>query len=81
MNVGIFLRQFGSQVSSIYADIVKWLREGSSERLGAERLRNLLKILPEADELQLLAPYAESSDKTRLGVAERFFLELAAVPR
>jgi hypothetical protein len=81
MNVNIFLRQFGSQVSSIYADIVKWLRDGSSEMLGAERLRNLLKILPDADELQLLAPYAQSNDKMRLGGAERFFLELVSVPR
>jgi len=81
MNVSIFLRQFGSHVTSIYVDIVTWLREGCSELLGAERLRNLLKILPEADELQLLTPYIEFDDKTRLGTAERFYLELMSVPQ
>lgn len=81
MNVSIFLRQFGSHGSSVHVDIVRWLREGSSEQLGAERLRSLLKILPEPEELQLLEPYAASEDRMRLGIAERFYLELMSVPK
>jgi len=77
MNVSIFLRQFGSTNSSL---IVQWLQDGDSSYLGAERLRALLRILPESHEVQLLTPYI-GTDTMRLAPAERFYLQLIALPK
>ena len=47
LNTNIFLRQFRIPHSQIIEHIAK----GESAIIGAERLRGLLKILPEADEV------------------------------
>ncbi len=47
LNVNIFLRQF--KIS--HRDIIAHLAGGESEAIGAEKLRGLLKILPEGDEV------------------------------
>ncbi len=47
MNVNIFLKQFRLP----NADIVQLVREGKAEEINAERLRGLLKIMPERDEV------------------------------
>jgi hypothetical protein len=85
MNVNIFLRQFGSSATSssvdIGVEIARWLRQGSSQNIGPERLRNLLKILPEVDEIELLKQFVNSNKRLKLGVAEKFYLELMSVPQ
>ena len=78
MNVSIFLRQFGSADNS--SVIVQWLRDGDSSRLGAERLRALLRIVPEPHEIQLLTPYIDRRTTT-LAAAERFYVQLIALPK
>ncbi|XP_059488775.1 inverted formin-2 isoform X2 [Neocloeon triangulifer] len=74
LNVNIFLKQFKSS----HADIVKLVREVQPHDIGAERLRTLLRLLPELDELEMLTSF--DGDKSRLGTAESFLLRLVQVP-
>ncbi|XP_002008048.2 formin-J [Drosophila mojavensis] len=74
LNVNIFLRQFRSNSQ----DIIQLIRHGAHEEIGAERLLGLLKILPEMDELEVLKSF--NGDRTRLGSAEKFLLQLLEVP-
>ena len=55
------------------------VREGDHEVFGAEKLKGLVKILPEQDEIEMLKSF--DGDKARLGNAERFVLQLVEVPR
>ncbi|GAB1862380.1 FH2 domain-containing protein 1 [Camponotus japonicus] len=74
LNVNIFLKQFRSSNE----DIIQLIREGGHDDIGAEKLRGLLKILPEVDELEMLKSF--DGDKSKLGNAEKFFLQLIQVP-
>lgn len=74
LNVNIFLKQFRSSNDAI----IRILQEGNHEEIGAEKLRGLLKILPESDEVEMLQGF--SGDKQKLGNAEKFLLELVKLP-
>lgn len=74
LHINIFLRQF--KISS--DEIVQLLREGASDKIGAEKLRNLLKILPYEDEVDKLKSF--DGDKTKLGIAEKFLISLLTIP-
>nr|XP_036670775.1 formin-J [Drosophila suzukii]XP_036670776.1 formin-J [Drosophila suzukii] len=74
LNVNIFLKQFRTSNN----DIIQLIRQGAHEDIGAERLRGLLKIMPEVDELDMLKGF--NGDKGRLGNAEKFLLQLLEVP-
>ncbi|XP_052750901.1 inverted formin-2 [Galleria mellonella] len=74
LNVNIFLKQFRSSNE----DIIQLIREGSHDDIGAEKLRGLLKILPEIDECEMLKAF--SGDLTKLGNAEKFLLQLIQLP-
>ncbi|XP_058792398.1 uncharacterized protein LOC131664929 isoform X3 [Phymastichus coffea] len=74
LNVNIFLKQFRSSNE----DIIQLIRDGGHDDIGAEKLRGLLKILPEVDELEMLKGF--DGDKSKLGNAEKFFLQLIQVP-
>ncbi|XP_058825846.1 inverted formin-2 isoform X1 [Topomyia yanbarensis] len=74
LNVNIFLKQFRSSNE----DIITLIRNGEHEDIGAEKLRGLLKILPEVDELEMLKSF--DGDNNRLGNAEKFLLQLIQVP-
>ncbi|XP_023158974.1 formin-J, partial [Ceratitis capitata] len=74
LNVNIFLKQFRSSNE----DIIQLIRDGEHDDIGAEKLRGLLKILPEVDELDMLKTF--NGDKARLGNAEKFLLQLLEVP-
>ncbi|OAD58367.1 FH2 domain-containing protein 1 [Eufriesea mexicana] len=74
LNVNIFLKQFRSSNE----DIIRLIKDGSHDDIGAEKLRGLLKILPEVDELEMLKSF--DGDKSKLGNAEKFFLQLVQVP-
>ncbi|XP_017137865.1 FH2 domain-containing protein 1 [Drosophila miranda] len=74
LNVNIFLKQFRTSND----DIIQLIRQGVHEEIGAERLRGLLKIMPEVDELDMLKGF--NGDKARLGNAEKFLLRLLEVP-
>lgn len=60
-------------------DIIRLIKDGSHDEIGAEKLRGLLKILPEVDELEMLKSF--DGDKSKLGNAEKFFLQLVQVPK
>lgn len=49
LNINISLRQF--RMSN--EEIIQLLREGPSEKIGAEKLRGLLKIMPYSDEVNV----------------------------
>ncbi|CAG7729172.1 unnamed protein product, partial [Allacma fusca] len=74
LNVNIFLKQFRSSNE----EMLQLILNGSSEDFGVERLRGLLKILPTKDEIDMLKSVS-SSDKNRLGSAEKFLLQLMQV--
>lgn len=74
LNVSIFLKQFRSSNENI----IQLIKEGGHDDIGAEKLRGLLKILPEVDELEMLKSF--DGDKSKLGNAEKFFLRLIQVP-
>jgi hypothetical protein len=50
LNVNIFLKQFRMS----HEEIVQLLREGRSDKFGAERLKGLLKQLPSQDEVTIV---------------------------
>lgn len=70
LNVNIFLKQFRSSNS----EIIRMIRDGEHDEIGLEKLRGLLKILPEFDELEILRNF--EGDENRLGHAEKFLLDL-----
>lgn len=60
-------------------EIIQLIRNGEHDDIGAEKLRGLLKILPEVDELDMLKCF--NGDKCRLGNAEKFLMQLSQVPK
>ncbi|XP_022815236.1 inverted formin-2 [Spodoptera litura] len=74
LNVNIFLKQFRSSNE----DIIQLIREGAHDDIGTEKLRGLLKILPEVDESEMLKAF--TGDVTKLGTAEKFLLQLIQLP-
>uniref|UniRef100_A0AAY4CV62 FH2 domain-containing protein n=1 Tax=Denticeps clupeoides TaxID=299321 RepID=A0AAY4CV62_9TELE len=75
MNVGIFLKQFKKSNHSIIEDI----RFGNSEFFGAEPLRELLKLLPETEEVKKLQAF--KGDPTKLHLVDSFMYLLTQIPR
>ena len=47
MNVNIFLKQFKADSDKI----IQWITEANEEHMTSERLKGLIKILPEPDEV------------------------------
>ncbi|ESP03682.1 hypothetical protein LOTGIDRAFT_224207 [Lottia gigantea] len=74
MNVNIFLKQFKRPNS----EIIEMVKQGDPEVIGTERLLGLQKIVPETDEITMLKEF--TGDKTKLGNAEKFFLETTTLP-
>ncbi|XP_033631834.1 formin-J-like [Asterias rubens] len=74
LNVNIFLRQF----KSTNEVIVKLIKQGKSEAIGAEKLKSLLKILPESEEVEMLNTF--NGDRSRLGPAEKFYTLVINIP-
>ncbi|CAL1536506.1 unnamed protein product [Lymnaea stagnalis] len=74
MNVNIYLKQFRKN----NAAIVDLIRKGEARSIGVEKLKGLIKILPQADEVELIHNF--DGDPEKLGNAEKFFLQLMSVP-
>lgn len=55
------------------------LRVGAQGAVGAERLRGLLRLLPELDELDVLKAF--NGDASKLGNAEKFLMQLIQLPK
>ncbi|XP_062333268.1 FH2 domain-containing protein 1 [Osmerus eperlanus] len=75
MNVGIFLKQFKKSNHSIVEDI----RQGDGKLYGAELLKDLLKLLPESEEIKKLKEF--KGDSSKLTLADSFMYLLIQVPR
>lgn len=60
-------------------DIIQLIKDGEHDVIGAEKLRGLLKILPEKDEIEMLKTF--DGDKLRLGNAEKFLMLFSHVPK
>ncbi|XP_059199055.1 FH2 domain-containing protein 1 [Centropristis striata] len=75
MNVGIFLKQFKKSNRSIVEDI----RRGEGKIYGAELLRDLLKLLPDVEEVKKLQAFKGDPDK--LTLVDSFMYLLIQVPR
>uniref|UniRef100_A0A3P9JBP8 FH2 domain containing 1 n=1 Tax=Oryzias latipes TaxID=8090 RepID=A0A3P9JBP8_ORYLA len=75
MNVGIFLKQFKRSNGSIVEDI----RRGDGKNYGAELLKDLLKLLPDAEEVRKLQAFKGDPDK--LTLVDSFMFLLIHVPR
>lgn len=74
MNVNIFLKQFKCS----HSEIISMIESGDMNAIGSERLRGLQKILPEADEVNLVKGF--EGDKEKLGNAEKFFSVFIQLP-
>lgn len=75
LNLNIFLRQFRSS----HEDVLRSLARGEADKWGADKLRSLIKFLPEEEEMKQLKEF--DGDRSRLGVAERFCIELASISK
>uniref|UniRef100_A0A3B3B7J9 FH2 domain containing 1 n=1 Tax=Oryzias melastigma TaxID=30732 RepID=A0A3B3B7J9_ORYME len=75
MNVGIFLKQFKRSNPSIVEDILR----GDGKIYGAELLKDLLKLLPDAEEIKKLQAFKGDPDK--LTLVDSFMFLLIHVPR
>ncbi|RXN06621.1 FH2 domain-containing 1 [Labeo rohita] len=75
MNIGIFLKQFKKSNHAIVEDISL----GNSKQYGAEPLKELLKLLPEAEEVKRLKEF--KGDPNKLTLVDSFMFLLIQVPR
>ncbi|KAM3865053.1 FH2 domain-containing protein 1 [Diretmus argenteus] len=75
MNVGIFLKQFKKSNHSIVEDI----RQGDGKIYGAELLKDLLKLLPDTEEIKKLQAF--KGDPSKLTLVDSFMYLLIQVPR
>uniref|UniRef100_A0A667XK46 FH2 domain containing 1 n=1 Tax=Myripristis murdjan TaxID=586833 RepID=A0A667XK46_9TELE len=75
MNVGIFLKQFKKSNLSIVEDI----RQGDGKIYGAELLKDLLKLLPDMEEIKKLQAF--KGDPSKLTLVDSFMYLLIQVPR
>jgi inverted formin-2 len=75
LNINIFIKQF----RKTNEEITEMIQMGSHDEIGVEKLRGLLKILPEFDEFEMLRTF--DGDRERLGNAEKFLMHLLQVPK
>merc|ERR1719216_329760 len=73
LNINIFLRQFRSSNEGIIDMVVS----GDFSDFEPEKLKGLMKILPEQDEIEMLRSW--EGDTKKLGNAENFILHLISV--
>ncbi|OCT67355.1 FH2 domain-containing protein 1 [Xenopus laevis] len=74
MNISIFLKQFKRSAEQIVED----LRKGKADEYSSEKLSELVKQLPERDEIKRLQSF--KGDKSRLSEADLFMLLLLELP-
>ncbi|XP_069616107.1 FH2 domain-containing protein 1-like [Ranitomeya imitator] len=73
MNLGIFLKQFKRPVPMMVADI----KQGVGSNFGAEKLGELLRLLPEKNEVKRLRAF--KGDRSRLSDPELFMVMLVEI--
>ncbi|KAI5610056.1 FH2 domain-containing protein 1, partial [Silurus asotus] len=75
MNMGIFLKQFKKCNQALVEDV----RLGNSTQFGLEPLKELLKLLPEEEEIRKLREF--KGDPAKLTMVDSFMFLLIQVPR
>uniref|UniRef100_A0A8C4Q5W3 FH2 domain-containing protein n=1 Tax=Eptatretus burgeri TaxID=7764 RepID=A0A8C4Q5W3_EPTBU len=73
LQLNIFLKQFKCS----HEEIIEMIRRGDREKLEGEKLKQLLKLLPEEDEIEMLKSVEEGK---KLGNAESFYQHLVTLP-
>ncbi|XP_013109704.1 uncharacterized protein LOC106088638 [Stomoxys calcitrans] len=76
LNINIFLKQFKGYDTN--DAIITLLTNANHKAIGPERLKGLLKLLPEAEEIETLKSF--DGNHQRLGSAEKFLLMLIKIP-
>lgn len=61
------------------SDIVQLVYKGKHSAMGSEKIRRLIKLLPEAEEIEILRNFDGNRDY--LARAEKFLQQLIDVPR
>ncbi|KRX52434.1 FH2 domain-containing protein 1 [Trichinella sp. T9] len=75
ININIFLKQFRGGVE----ELANLIRCDRADEIGSpEKLRGMIKILPDQDEMAIIEGF--TGDRTKLGDAEKFFLYLREIP-
>ncbi|XP_045204918.2 inverted formin-2-like [Mercenaria mercenaria] len=74
MNLDIFLKQFRKPNDAI----IKKIKEGDLKEFGVEKLKGLMKLLPQQEEIEMIQGYEGELD--RLGQAEKFYYQLIQLP-
>lgn len=75
----MFLFSRSSNTSNPQTEIIQLICDGDHAKIGVEKLRGFLKILPEIHELDLLTKF--DGDVSRLGDAEKFLMQLIQVSK
>ena len=73
LNVNIFLKQYRGS----YEELINKIVCGEHKEIGSERLKNLLRILPEPNEIELLK--SNEHDFHRMPIAEKFLLSVIRI--
>ncbi|KRZ50546.1 Inverted formin-2 [Trichinella nativa] len=74
INVNIFLKQFRGGVE----ELANLIRCDRADEIGSpEKLRGMIKILPDQDEMEIIEGF--TGDRTKLGDVEKFFLYLREI--
>lgn len=68
-----------SNTTNPQTEIIQLIRDGDHSKIGVEKLRGFLKILPEVHELDMLTKF--DGDSSRLGEAEKFLMQLIQVSK
>lgn len=75
LTVNIFLKQFRGSVD----ELINYISIGNHQAIGMERLRSLMKLLPEPNEIDLLLSH--KSDIAKMPIAEKFLLQLLGIQK
>lgn len=75
LSVNIFLKQFRGSVD----ELISLLLIGNHQAIGMERLRSLMKLLPETQESEILLSHKNEMNK--MPIAEKFLLQLLGIPK
>ncbi|XP_053400636.1 inverted formin-2-like [Mercenaria mercenaria] len=74
MKLNIFLKQF-KKTNDV---IIKQIKEGDCKELGVEKLKGLMELLPQQEEIEKIQGY--EGEFNRLGQAEKFYYQLIQLP-
>ena len=75
LNINIFLHQFQNPVECI----IEWIMKGDFQKFGPEKLKTMLKLLPNQEEIDTISALKCPADKAQN--AEKFLCKLVSIDR